>query len=118
MLLKQQYDNIDPDGNNDVEIYDSIDDMTSVYFSLDHKNALQMSMYSRCALYNFSMTSGDFEVMETLRFKKEEGQEEHKDAEFGLWNWKCFGESELEALEEINKLTGVELTDVKEVKKL
>ena len=99
MLLKRQYDDIDPDGNNDVEIYDNIDDMTSVYFSLDHKNALQMSLHSGCALYNFSRLTGDFSIMETLMFRKQSGDLGNKEVEFGLLNWKCFGESEKDSLE-------------------
>jgi hypothetical protein len=91
MLLKHQYSDIGPDGNNNVEIYDSIDDMTSVYFSLDRKVALQMSLHSGCALYNYSRTTGDLSIMETVSFRKIEGQEENIDAEFELLNWKCFG---------------------------
>jgi hypothetical protein len=71
MLLKRQYDDIDPDGNNDVEIYDNVDDMTSVYFSLDKNKALQISLDSRCTLYNFSRSTGDFSIMETLMFNKQ-----------------------------------------------
>ncbi len=35
-----------------------------------------------------------------------------------MLNWKCFGESEEEALSSIKKLTGMELISVKEAKKL